>query len=296
MRVEKGFEPEQSRQAASHTLYVEGKEESIDYQALNLLLGDIGITIKPIGYSHNIRVVAQALRIQHPNCYFLVDRDHHSLDEVESSWREFPNTNTDNLLIWRRREIENYFLIPEYLEKSRYLKPTCTLEQLRAYIAEAAKERVFFDAANLVILELKKILKQDWIAIFESENGFETEEQVVQKLQQKHISAKEECPIFSRLDDFPIEVRFRELIKDFLAGQETCEFSYGCWLEMVKGKHIFATVVDKCFRVKDNTGKYLQGQEREIEVVKDLVRLPLAEQPADFQQLHALISARTKKL
>src|SRR5437588_1172799 len=54
------------------------------------------------------------------------------------------------------------------------------------------------------------------------------------------------------------------------------------WLKMIKGKHVLRTVIDKCFRVPDRTGKYLQGNERCMEVVKSLLKLPLEDQPSDF--------------
>jgi hypothetical protein len=59
--------------------------------------------------------VAHALYQYHHDYYFLIDRDHHNDEEIEQYWEKFPDESTDNPLIWRRREIENYFLIPEYL-------------------------------------------------------------------------------------------------------------------------------------------------------------------------------------
>ena len=51
----------------------------------------------------------------HPTYYFLIDRDHHDIDFINRSWYNFPDPNTHNLLIWRKREIENYFLEPNWL-------------------------------------------------------------------------------------------------------------------------------------------------------------------------------------
>ncbi|MGA2496163.1 MAG: hypothetical protein ABSH20_00390, partial [Tepidisphaeraceae bacterium] len=75
-----------------------------------------------------------------------------------------------------------------------------------------------------------------------------------------------------------------------LGGQNSVEFGHGMWLEMVRGKYVLPMVVDKCFRVPDAKGRQLQGEARLMEVVKDLLRLPLNEQPPDFQTLHRLIS------
>lgn len=109
--------------AAGHTLFVEGK---FDADVLNEFfkahpLGDNLLHVEPFGPSFSIRAAAEALHRHHREYYFLIDRDHCDDAEVARSWENFPGPATKNILVWRRRELENYFLIPEYLLRSPHL-------------------------------------------------------------------------------------------------------------------------------------------------------------------------------
>jgi len=80
------------------------------------------IRIRPLGPSYSVKSVAEALHPFHPTYYFLIDRDyHHNDDFVGRCWDNFPDPATHNLLVWRYREIENYFLEPDYLAYSDFL-------------------------------------------------------------------------------------------------------------------------------------------------------------------------------
>jgi len=292
-----GAEQEEVKQAARHTLFVEGGNSSIDPQALTFFLGrnNINIPIVPLGSSSNLRTVAQALYQYHHDYYFLIDRDHHNDESVEDCWKKFPDESTQNLLIWRRREIENYFLIPEYLARSQYL--ICSPEKLQQCIRDTASERVFLDIANIVILQLKKELNKDWIERFKDTGitEFSGRDTTLAKLMEKHENAKQTCDVLEQLHEYPIFDRFDETVGKFFGGQDELEFGHGSWLKMIKGKQVLPTVIDKCFRVKDAKGKPLQGKECRLKVVKSLLKLPLKDQPPDFNELYKLISARVSK-
>lgn len=103
------------------------------------------------------------------------------------------------------------------------------------------------------------------------------------------------CDVREQLDKYPIFDRFTEAIDEFFGGQDKLEFEQGSWLEMIKGKYVLPTVINKCFRVKDAAGRYLQGKESRMEVVKSLLKLPLEHQPRDFNELYKLISTRVMK-
>ena len=95
---------------ARHVLFVEGGgAEAIDPTVLRALLGSL-LRIEPLGASFSVTSAAEALHPFHPDYYFLIDRDHHDDDFVERSWANFPDAGSQNLLVWRKREIENYFL------------------------------------------------------------------------------------------------------------------------------------------------------------------------------------------
>ncbi|MDD2815857.1 MAG: hypothetical protein PHP00_08975 [Thiotrichaceae bacterium] len=106
----------------------------------------------------NVRNAVQALIKAHPHYYFLIDRDDRNLETVESSWRDFPNPEKQNILIWRKRELENYFLDPNYLALSIFLK--ATPEQLKQEILETCKRRFYLDAANLTLMSIGNEIRQ----------------------------------------------------------------------------------------------------------------------------------------
>ncbi|HVB25697.1 MAG TPA: hypothetical protein VNG51_27420 [Ktedonobacteraceae bacterium] len=295
VRIERGVEPEEVRQAAKHTLFVEGKNESaIDPRVLTNLLKDIPIQIKPLGSSSYIRSVAEALHRHHPYYYFLVDRDHHNEQTVEECWQKFPHEDTCNLLIWRRRELESYFLMPEYLLKSQWLR--ASEEELKTCIRETARSRAFLDAANMVIVGCREEMKKNWIEVFRSVNdgSFETREKALEQLLNRDSFAQKEGEVRKKLHRNFITEMFNQTVDMLSGGSTFLEFGQGKWLEMVSGKSVLHTIVNRCFQVRDAKGHTVQGNERLMEVVEGLLRLPLEEQPDDFQALCRLINEQVK--
>jgi len=70
------------------------------------------------------------------------------------------------------------------------------------------------------------------------------------------------------------------------------EYGKGRWLELLKGKPVLKQVVNGFCEVRDRRGRFVQGTERLIQVAKQLVKLPLENQPQDLQQLCELIKKR----
>lgn len=299
VEIEQKTPAAKSRQSARHTLFVEGSKSSIDPQVLKTFFNEQGINIRvePLAQSSNLRTVAKALYSYHPDYYFLIDRDHRDDEEVESCWKNFPSENTHNLLIWRLREIENYFLIPEYLARSPHCQ--CSLEILQQCIRETASKRVFLDIANRVILQLRAELKEDWIEPFKATGTteFSGRDEALAKLMEKHEAAKQMSGnVLEKLGKSSVTDYFNKTIDDFFGDDRSeLEFGYGSWLKMIRGKYVLRVVIDKHFRIKDATGRYLQGDERCMEVVKSLLKLPLEDQPSDFKELYKLILARVSK-
>lgn len=282
--------PGDIRQSARHTLFVESDTESgFDVKVLDELL-EGRIDVKPLGPSFNIAAAAEALFRHHPNYYFLIDRDHQDDETVERSWKNFPDAETKNLLIWRRRQFENYFLIPEYLEKSECV--ACSREDLERHILKFASERVFLDIANLVIIQIRERMKKNWIQLFENIRGFETREKALEALLNRKEFGSKKRDVSKSLREEAIEKSFEDTCHQFFGEADDLQFGYGRWLEMISGKDVLRQIADKCFRIKDNSGKWLQGDERILEVGKDLVRKDLLDQPADFQDLYRMIHAR----
>ncbi|MBF0461313.1 MAG: hypothetical protein HQL87_07955 [Magnetococcales bacterium] len=281
---------ESVRQSARHTLYVEGAgQNALDPLVLAALLGS-KIQIKAIGPAYHVRSVAEALFRHHPDSCFLMDRDHHTDDAVESTWRNFPDPNQSNLLIWRKREIENYFLDPDYLRKSSYYKEK-TGEPERS-ILHHANERLYLDAVNHVIVTIREEQKRNWIELFNNPGEFRTEANARQRLMEASAFAARIGNVTASLASNRLQSLLDETIKDFSGGSIPLQFGKGCWRDRLRGKSILASVVPACFKVEGRQKQTLQGKEQREEVVKDLLRRPLAEQPADFQTLHGLIMAR----
>ena len=165
MEVRKNPRPEEVRQSAQHVLFVEGQRDSIDQEAMRTFLGDL-VRVEPLGSSFYLENAARALQEFHPTYYFLIDRDHHDDARVARYWARFPDPATHNLLIWPRRELENYFIIPEYLLLlSNHLVKSA--DELRACIREECQKRLYLDAANQVITDCRGLLTRQWISHFE---------------------------------------------------------------------------------------------------------------------------------
>jgi hypothetical protein len=70
------------------------------------------------------------------------------------------------------------------------------------------------------------------------------------------------------------------------------QYGSGTWLEQMSGKEIFRSIANECFEVKNSSGQLLKGKEQNKVIAKALVRLPLEQQPEDFQKLVKLLKGR----
>ena len=289
--VQTGVRAEEVRQAAEHTLFVEGRsEDGLDVSVLSELLWKTKVVVRPMGPSYHIKSTAQALHPYHPNYYFLIDRDYHDDNEVESSWKSFPNPSAHNLIIWKRRELENYFLIPEYFVRSSYA--TCTVQEVQRILREEAHKRVYMDAANLAIIHIRQALKEKWIELFDSITGFETESQAQSKLIQVTAWENHRTKSKNTLKRETIERFFRQYVNTLLGGEPIPTIGKGQWMELMAGKVLFNCLLTKCIKVRDNNGVQMHGDLARREFVRELLRLPNHEQPDDFRKLYELVNAR----
>lgn len=292
MEVKTGVSSDAVNLRATHTLFVEGEVGSIDPHAVRRLLLDTGIGVKPLGKSYHIKSAAQAMHGEHPNYYFLIDRDHHDETTVENSWKNFPNPSTYNLLIWRKRELENYFLDPDYLSRSRFLKHKPA--ELKARLLKLSRARVFFDIANQTITEIREFQKSSWIAEFTDPKGFPTSEKAMEQLKNCVQLPKRASDIKEQVQFKSVKTVFGKLQAEFLDGSSKPEFGKGKWLDKMRGKPILKALVSECFEVKDHEGRLLTGSEALTLVAEELLQQDSALQPVDFQELYKLISARVK--
>ncbi len=290
----RGVHPSDVRPVARHRLFVEGAAgDGLDPTVLRLLTRDLAVRVEPLGPSYYVKSAAEALRASHPTCFFLVDRDHRGDEEVEATWRDFPQADTSNLLIWRRRELENYFILPDYLARSQYR--TCERCELSDEIAAECRRRVFLDAANLVIVQVREESKRNWVRAFKKTDGFETKEAALSKLLALPAFADAPGELAERVAPGGLTDRFEGVVQSMLGGEEEPAHGTGRWMAMVSGKAVLPSLISRCFRVVDNTGKVLQGPAAVREVVRGLLAGPLPEQPEDFRRLHELLRVRIER-
>ena len=289
--VKTGIRAEEVRLQSQHVLFVEGKDRnSVDPKVLDELFYR-SIRIEPLGPSYSVRSVAEALFSYHPTYYFLIDRDHHDNDFIDHCWGNFPDPATHNLLVWRRREIENYFLEPEYLFQSKYCR--VSQDELERKVLQCASERLFLDAANHVVTSIREELKRNWIQKFSNPSHFSSKERALQKLKSANEFDQHRTNVDQKVSADEVERRFHEYLGIMTGGQDQLAFGVGDWLHMVQGKKVLAQLINSgCFQVQATDGTSVAGREKINEVVKDLLQKDSSIQPADFVALKQLIDTR----
>ena len=293
--------PEEVRFGAESILFVEGavdKGDHFDEDILNILVGD-QIAVKPLGPSYSIRDVAQALHYHHPFYYFLIDRDaHHDDDFVSDSWKNFPDPEKHNLLIWKKKEIENYFLDGKFLSQSRYLDARYSDDKqdlLDQEIVKHAGKRLYMDTANYVIISIREELKKTWINTFSSENRFRTKEDALRELLSAEAFKNRPSDVSRKVSQDEIRNRFDRFLQKMTGGQEPIVVGQGNWVNMIKGKAVLNSVINSsCFKFSSQNGSLLQGPEKVCRVIADILKDPSCTIPDDFEELKKLIRNRKK--
>ena len=295
IKVLKNPYPRDVLQNSKHVLFVEGKnDESFDPVVLSEFL-PAEINVKALEAASSIRNVAYALHHYHPSYYFLIDRDFHFSDlDVENHWKKFPSKETYNLLIWKRKEIENYFLDPQYLANSEYCKVPS--EVLEKKILQLAEKRLNIDAANHVIISVREKIKKSGINKLPHKDCFLDRESTRQGLLEelgKYIPLNDKL-IKDDLSVDKITERFYETLKSMKDGPKL-RFSKGDWLQKIEGSKILTNIVNSSyFKVLSLEKKFLQGKEKRKEVIRKLLKNNTLLQPEDFNALQNLINNKIK--
>lgn len=288
--VKTGIRSEEVRLQSQHVLFIEGSDKSFDINVLNKLF-DIDIKIEPLGPSYSLTDVAKSLFKFHPTYYFLIDRDHHNDTYIEECWSSFPDPDKYNLLIWKRREIENYFLDPTYLFQSKYC--LVSEEKVKEKVLQCANERLFLDVANHVITSIREELKGTWIHKFTNPNDFKSKEDALSKLISTNEFDSHRTNVEQKVSPVEVQDRFHSFLEQMTGGENKLEYGAGNWLSLIQGKKVLSQVIySGCFQVKTADGTALSGPEKISEVVKDLLQKDESVQPADFVALKQLIDSR----
>lgn len=289
MKVIKGVDASEALQRARHKVFVEGSnDEAIDPIVITALFrrNELSVVdVCPMGCCENVRNAAYAMIRHHPSYYFVIDRDDQSEQQVDESWDSFPNSEKANLVIWRKRELENYFIDPNYISKSRWLrrgKDRCDIENI---VQRVANSRVFLDAANLTLLSLHRFMREPICEHFKNISNFSSKddgEMMLRELRELNLKIQD---ISNKLSSSFVVEKYEEFVDMLTDGCYPLEFGRGKWLELMSGKEIFKCISGECFSVLDRNGHPIQGSKRNIEVAKELLQLSLDEQPSDFKML-----------
>ena len=293
VQIRKSIRPEEVRTGGEHVLFVEGSDDdSLDKVVLQALLHDT-LRVEVMGASYSVRSAAQALVEYHPKYYFLIDRDHYDDESVEQSWQNFPDPGKDNLLIWRRREIENYFLEPSFLVKSKYCR--ISEEKLTRILVKVAQERLFLDVANSVISSVREEQKSTWIEQFTKLADFPSRAAAIEQLISQEAFIERGRQVSDMLSKDALKNRFEESLASMTGGGETLTYGTDQWVAMIRGKKVLPQLLNSGrFRVEDATGQPLTGEEMEKEVVKELAVKDVASRPSDLVKLQRLMRERVK--
>ena len=293
VKVKTKIRPEEVRTSAEHVLFVEGSEGGLDQVVLRALLGHT-IRVEVMGPSSSVQSAAQSLARHHPRYYFLIDRDHYEDKFVEQSWQHFPDGDKGNLLVWRRREIENYFLDPPFLAKSAFLPPSCKIKiKLEEILVKAAQERLFLDVANSVISSVREEQKKTWIKHFTNPADFTSKEEAIRQLISQEKFAKRSEQVSAMLLKGALTERFETSLASMTGGGETLTYGKGRWIEMISGKKVLPQLLNSGdFEVEDANGQTLTGKEMEKEIMKELVVNNMKSLPSDLVELQRLIRER----
>jgi hypothetical protein len=294
MKLQRGVDATEVLQKAKHKLFVEGKDnQEIDPVVIQELFNNNELTaieVQAMGGCNNVRSAAQALIHQHSSYYFLIDRDDQNQTTVKESWLKFPDPNSYNMLIWRKRELENYFIAPEYIGKSSFLKPNVNINQR---ILKECNRRLFLDAANLTLYALSRDLQKPLnIKHFAEPDQFQNVNDGLLHLEQLSGLVDKKTEVDNILKNDTVKELYVDFIKELSGGFLPLQYDSGTWLARMSGKEIFRVIANECFQVRDAANNLLTGKEQNKQIARQLAKLPLAQQPADFQELVDLLKKR----
>ena len=284
----RGFASSEVEQGSSRVLFVEGEANSLDYVLMSRVFTDV--KVRAIGPSSNIKAAAKAFSNVHPSYFFVVDRDHQEDSFVEETWNKF-KAGESNLVIWRKKEIENYFLNPTMLCSSEFILEGVTEEHIRERIKAYAKANIYMFAANRVIIRLREELKHQWIELYDKKEDFPDKEAALYKLM--HNDKIQNKPTEVKGLFSTIEALFESEL-GFMVGEDgDLQWGKGKWLELMPGKKILHELLNdtKLFIVSGNGGRKVEGNRKRQEILARLLSKP-ENWPDDFVQLKNIIGAR----
>ena len=280
-------------------LFIEGSFQSIDFSIRKLLSNKgIALEVKPLGGSPNIKAAASNLIEHFPNWFFLIDRDYCKIEEVNKSWKQFLDEST-NLLIWRKREFENYFLDPDYLMSSETLAKTVIDKPfVESLIKTNSRLRLFSDVINTAIKRLNEKFKtesdtssQNWVRTL-SYREYSSKSEALEHLKKYVVNAISIHK--NRIDKTKIEDEFHDVLNEFVNNEnDKLNFGTGEWENLIRGKEVLEKVFQSiCIELKKTGFEFPKQVNFQEYIIAELLADGEIKQPDDFQQLCTLLKNR----
>ena len=295
--VRTGASSQEVLQSARHVLFVEGTRDGLDVTVLHELLTP-RLRVEPLGASFSVRSVATALHAFHPQYWFVIDRDDWDDATVDDSWNGFPDPKENNLLIWRRKELESYFLEPAWVCKSKYWKPPGKAPNaLEDWLAAEASKTLWLASANRVLIAKRNRVKQcagNLLAAGDVEGC--TRDQVVDMLVSSPLLVSLASATELELAEEQVRKAFDEEVACLSGGAVPLVWGQGRWRDLIPAKALFRTMVNQWFQVPDQSkggNARLTGRHAERAVAVDLLKNHQDTLPTDFVELKAILEKVT---
>jgi hypothetical protein len=253
------------------TLFVEGGGgDRFDASVMKMLF-DGAIRVESLGPSDGVRFAADAFKRSHHHYFFLIDRDTLGDKAVEKSWKTFDQPNGSNLLIWRKREIENYFLSPAFLSMSQFCSPNTNKKKISDKIVSFAQKRLYVDALNFVIISCRETLRQTGIQIEKLDN-IQTENDARTTI----ARIKNFGTYITKARDLSekMETMFSERLELLRGDSDVLQVGKGKWQDQMEGKEILRSVLSQgLFKVESTNKKVVEGIDKFNRIIEDLLKL-----------------------
>ena len=267
------------------TIFVEGL---FDFKVLEILLSNIdkNIEIKHLGSVNFVITAAKAFKDVHPEYIYIIDRDYRDDKEVNQSWSDF-KTGKSSYIIWRKRELENYFIDPKYLINCKYLKREYqNIDKLSKLILKKANEIIFHSAAEIMLQRQYNLAKNVYSDKLKFKD-FETKESALKSLEkmQKIVLTLLKNKSDYLKKDFLIN-KYKSTLNNFYGDKCELDFGNGSWIELIDGKKILSAFMENCME------NYKRGKEPEFNIIRSVIRKNEKNKPNDFTELKKLIRAK----
>ena len=291
MKAKRGGNSAEVNNGSTVTLYVEGNATSIDKFVLENLLD---IRVEYLGTSSRIRAVAESFKSVLPESYFIVDRDHFiDSEKVEESWKSFAEGKT-NLLYWRKKEIESYFLDPVFLSQSVYAKQKVE-DKIKKEILNYAKKYIFLYVAQYVFVTVREENKAKWVEIPREKDmlRYKNKKAALDELCKCPEIAKKIRSMSKNLSEERLTELFECCLNLFQGNAKRLKWGEGEWLSLMPAKKLLHELINNYSFFKNVEGGTDFLSKTKI-IIKELLRHE-ERIPEDFKQLKRVLSERKSK-